>query len=251
MVSDISEQYLVTHPQSSSKPKLPEGDQFESPLFAKLPAEIRLKIYTLLLVSTDPIKSPHLLLSNEPVLLLNDRHPVPSIDATFLRTCQQFYHEAMPVLYGKNTFAFSCASGPHRFAYEQLRRRSAADARMDPKFLPILQHLGSIFNFSSTAAGRFHLVRDLQLRLAVSDHPDQHAGQPRSRIVHAWFWMLHDQSSVSNFASFPALETLMLDFSDWGLSQDEGLIVSLILNPNMTVLRDIAGEAIHSQIPAI
>lgn len=63
--------------------------------------------------------------------------------------------------------------------------------------------------------------------------------------------MLHDQSSVSNFASFPALETLMLDFSDWGLSQDEGLIVSLILNPNMTVLRDIAGEAIHSQIPAI
>jgi len=99
------------------KSKLPESDQVESPLFAKLPTEIRLKIYALMLVSPDPIKSPHTLLPSEPVLLSNDRHPAPSIDAVFLCTCQKIYCEALPVLYGKNTFAFSSASGVQKFAH--------------------------------------------------------------------------------------------------------------------------------------
>ena len=120
---------------------------------------------------------------------------------------------------------------------------------MDPIFLPMLQLFGSVFNFSFTAAGRFLLVRDLQLRLAASDYPDQHARPHRSDLVFAWFRMLHDQSSVTRDASFPALETLRLDFSDWGLSQDEALIVSLNPNPCMTFLRDIAGQALRGQIP--
>jgi len=43
----------------------------------------------------------------------------------------------------------------------------------------------------------------------------------------------------------------MLDFSDWGLSQDEALIVSLTPSPCMTFLRDIVGQALRGQIPRV
>jgi len=41
----------------------------------------------------------------------------------------------------------------------------------------------------------------------------------------------------------------MLDFSDWGLNQDEALIVSFNPTPCMTFLRDIAGQTLRGQIP--
>lgn len=249
MSNDVVGQNQLKLPQSPLKLKLPESDQVGSPLFAKLPAEIRLNIYSLLLISPHPIESPHRLFRSEPVLLLHNRPPAPSIDAVFLCTCQKIHREALPVLYGNNTLAFSSPDGLEHFAHTQLQRRSSAEASVDPRYLPMLQLTEALFNFNFTAAGRFHLVRDLQVRLALSDYPDRYAQPYRADLVFVWFSMLHDQSRVPRVASFPALETLPLDFSDWGLGQDDALIVSLALGPSMTFLRGVAGQALRGQLP--
>ncbi len=154
-------------------------------------------------------------------------------------TCQKIYLEAMPVLCGQNTFAFSSPDGLQEFAHGRLRTLSAADAKLGPTDRAVIQLLGSVFNFSFTPAGRFQLIRDLQIRLAVSDYVHRAPPPPRPRrsdLVYTWFWMLKNQKGASVWASFPALETLMLDFSDWGLGQDEALVASLTLDPSVTLL---------------
>lgn len=87
--------------------------------FLSLPPEVRVQIYGHLLIHSSSIK-PQLLRAPEYYsgiqraqrALSNLRsQPVRdfSPESAILRTCRQVYLEAMPVLYGENTFSYSCA----------------------------------------------------------------------------------------------------------------------------------------------
>lgn len=96
-----------------------------SPLFATLPAEVRQMVYGWLLV-TSRIDDPSQLV-NEKMrsLIIPASHPrlvILSIDATVLRTCRRIYEEALPLLYGDNTYKFSTATSLETFKGEGLIR---------------------------------------------------------------------------------------------------------------------------------
>lgn len=75
--------------------------------FLTIPPEIRQIIYTNLLLSKNPIKDAHNLLGNNRSIELAHYNPILDINATVLRTCKAVYKEALPILYGQNTFFFS------------------------------------------------------------------------------------------------------------------------------------------------
>ena len=74
--------------------------------------------------------------------------------------------------------------------------------------------------------GRLSMIRKLWLDLGLG------AGARPSRIMiqHEWGRFLHrnqyDSCNSDETWGFPSLEGLTLDFSDWALKEDEGLIVS-------------------------
>ncbi len=85
-----------------------------APSFLSLPPELRVQIYRCLLChdslilshSYGPVSKRHGLHEDE-------RYQSPtsfSIERAILRTCRAIYSEAMPVLYGENTFLYSCTA---------------------------------------------------------------------------------------------------------------------------------------------
>ena len=101
-----------------------------SPLFATLPAELRIKLYRNLLVSKGRLLQPNKLI-NENALKFRfkkdgDREnglPSPDIDSTFLRCCRRIYEEALPVLYRENTFKFCEANELSNFRSKKILPR--------------------------------------------------------------------------------------------------------------------------------
>ncbi|RYP38162.1 hypothetical protein DL767_002679 [Monosporascus sp. MG133] len=67
--------------------------------FLRLPLEIRLQIYALLLVRPEPI------FLTKPVI--QDRSPAGPVHTAILRACRQVYDEASPVFWRDNVFEFS------------------------------------------------------------------------------------------------------------------------------------------------
>ena len=213
---------------------LPLKSQQQSPLFKILPTEIRHMIWAVLLVSPDPIQSPNRLLPSKTPLLSNDYHPIANLDAVILRTCRAIYNEALPILYGRNTFYFTSSHALFEFAGDDL-----------PKALPTGDTFfltGSVFNFQVTQAGRLALVRQLTLKLTSMDTSRNNWSIPsvppprpprlphRSTLLYDWGRLLCMDGRLPGMygdnAVFPALENLTLDFTDWALGQDEGLMVS-------------------------
>ena len=218
------------------EPMLGMKVQEDCPLFKVLPPEIRHMIWALLLVSPDTIESPNRLLASKTPLLTNDYHPVPGIDAVILRTCREIYNEALLVLYGRNTFFFTSSHSLSEFAGDDL-----------PKALPTGEACfltGNVFNFQVSQAGRFSLVRQLVLKLTSMDTSRNNWSIPsipqrpprpphRSTLLYDWGRLLCVDGRLpgmyGDVVVFPALENLTLDFTDWALAQDEGLMVSSTL----------------------
>lgn len=128
------------------EPERPFKPQKRSPLFKLLPPEIRHMIWAQVLVSPDIIQSPNRLLTSKTPLLTNEYHPIPGLDAVVLRTCRAVYNEALPILYGRNTFFFTSSHALFEFAGDDL-----------PKALPTGDNFfqtGNVFNFQVTQAGR-------------------------------------------------------------------------------------------------
>lgn len=74
-----------------------------------LPPDIRNIIYSVALVVSEPI-----------IMSLDYRRPrYESIDTSLLRTCRQINQEAIPILYGENTFE-ACYGGPIRAFVHQI-----------------------------------------------------------------------------------------------------------------------------------
>ncbi|KAL8659107.1 MAG: hypothetical protein Q9202_007282 [Teloschistes flavicans] len=135
-------------PVKSSSKQLPTPPAFDDlstassqrPLsLLTLPVEIRTMIYHELLVSAQCIRKPHKLVCNKKSIMLDSIKPVRDIDSAVLRVCRSVYNEALPILYGKNTFEFCKPRKLRDFSHAGLDRRitnwqlSAQDAiRVDP-----------------------------------------------------------------------------------------------------------------------
>jgi len=83
------------------------------------------------------------------------------------------------------------------------------------------------FNFQPTPQGRFQFVRKLHLAFSLEDDMVPPVAQ-RCDLLCAWspFFTENKYTDSAFFLNFPALEDLTLDFSDWGLQDGEGVMVS-------------------------
>lgn len=95
-------------------------DQSQCPLLSAVPFEIRHMIFHHLLTTAEPIDKPHKHLGIKETALLDNYKPIPHIDSAILRTCRMVYSEALPILYGQNTFEFSSADAIRFFQSKSL-----------------------------------------------------------------------------------------------------------------------------------
>ncbi|KAI4187905.1 MAG: hypothetical protein LQ346_005416 [Caloplaca aetnensis] len=85
--------------------------------------------------------------------MLDSIQPVKDIDSSILRVCRSIYDEALPILYGQNTFEFAKPRKLRDFSHGYLDKRG-------PKFA-----------FREASAGRFTLIRSVVLRLGYDRKP--------------------------------------------------------------------------------
>ncbi|KAL8842643.1 MAG: hypothetical protein Q9170_000418 [Blastenia crenularia] len=212
---------LPTPPESSA-PSTPCSPPLS---FQTLPLEIKNMIYRELLVSAKPIKKPHRLVCNERNVMLDSVQPVKDIDGTILRVCRSIYDEALPVLYGQNTFEFAKPRKLLDFSHGCLDRG-------------LLQ-----FGFRESQAGRFTLIRSVILRLGHDRKPYPYMRPPgapaappdRKRIWSHWHqYFFNEKGSLHRYDSmlfppvkndFPALDKIELDFTEWQLGEADAIRV--------------------------
>ena len=86
--------------------------------FLRLPYDIRIIIYRMVLLSAHPFVNPHmLLLDNFDGTIL----PPGDINSSFIKTCRSVYQEASPTLY-QNRFMFEETVGVVKFTVERMKR---------------------------------------------------------------------------------------------------------------------------------
>ena len=112
--------------------------QAMAPSFLTLPPELRLQIYRYLLCHSSEIELQKWQLPLCQTVYYRHRlyratEPL-SLESAILGTCRTVYAEAMPVLYGENTFIFLCWTS--RFNIDEYRKTGFAD-----KNLKHLKHL--------------------------------------------------------------------------------------------------------------
>ncbi|KAI9718784.1 MAG: hypothetical protein M1812_003958 [Candelaria pacifica] len=81
--------------------------------FMRLPPEIRMIIYNLILVADNTIINPNSLFPAKRSCLW----PVGDIDSKLISTCRLIRNETRPILYGKNTFLFTSAFALREFTH--------------------------------------------------------------------------------------------------------------------------------------
>ncbi|KAL2041665.1 hypothetical protein N7G274_005449 [Stereocaulon virgatum] len=226
----------ATSPDSSTEGKCSHASQEiaiavqDSPLFSKCATEIRLMIYKNLLVVSGFIIDPHRQLAHEKPIVLSGRKPIPGLDARIMRTCGAIYIESIPVLYGLNRFRF-CSKKAVRW----FQANSSAVSRFSsvPNFSPL-----------NTPEGRLTLLRTVLINFGPKESDDlpslsgriiargthRSAAPPnREKLWHPWAY--DPFSDYGNrHVGFPALENLTLDFSDWMLTDAEGLVTQSIID---------------------
>ena len=94
----------------------------------------------------------------------------------------------------------------------------------------------STFNLKANPNGRLSAIRKLSLNLTTESdqvmllRPGRRAVPSRTWILHEWGTFLHQDRRGGilgyDYVDFPLLEFLSLDFSDWDLGENEGLVVS-------------------------
>ena len=193
---------------------------FKSPIpestLLKLPAEIRLMILRLVLVSEWEIHNPQNLIGQRKSPMAAHSRQIEGIDSAILRTCRSIYKEALPLLYGKNQFYFFGLKDVESFAHDQIPHtpRTSPDYREK-----------SLFNFKPAIYGRLTMLRSVKLRLAPFGGINslQKGCRYRDSLWKDWR-NLFDPSPISLLlhpVGFPALSSLFLDFTDWELDEGE------------------------------
>lgn len=226
-------------PLTQQLPTPPEPNSPEkclSSAFQALPLEIRHMIYRELLISSAPIKKPHRLVCHKRNVMLDSIQPIKDIDSTILRVCRSIYDEALPVLYGHNTFEFAKPRKLQDFSHGYLEQKIPPNAY--PRFK--LRNIAK-FGFRETEAGRFTLIRSVILRLGHDRKPYAYIRPPgappavpdRKRIWSHWHqYFFNEEDSLSRYESmlyppvlneFPSLDKIELDFSEWQLGEADAI----------------------------
>jgi len=130
----------------------------------------------------------------------------------------------LPILYGHNTFEFASANAIRSFQSKSLIGYPLA------------------FNFKLAPMGRLTMIRSVILCLNAEYRwhstigvNGQHGPPNRDHIWRDWSTTLFSESDDlcpwggRSGLGFPALEKLTLDFSEWQLSENEGLLVKPFL----------------------
>ena len=180
-------------------------------------------IYLYLLESTNvlPVRAGLLLQQQDSSIIVTSQS---GIDAAILQTCRLAYWEAAEALYRHNSFMFNSASQIADFRSKGLRKVIVGH-NSDQS-----QKLETVFYFQPTPFGR--LLNIVKLVLMFTDRPDQEGSvrlqfSERDSVMEAWSELLfqYRQSNRNNQCSFPALETLRLDFQQLGLNNEEAIAV--------------------------
>lgn len=175
--------------------------------FLAIPSEIRIIIYKFLLISAGPIANVHKLLGSRRSVMVAASPQVKDIDAAFLRTTRLIYHEALHILYAKNRFYFDSPDAIEEFAFTGLSHNH-------------------VFGMKSTPYGRLTWLTHVILRLGGGILPilrDPGRLVDRERLWRDWsdFFDPPFGRRYPLETKFPALEALLLDFSDWELDGGE------------------------------
>lgn len=206
-------------------------------------------IYRCLLVAPEIDNPSHLVNEKMRSLIIPASHPrliILSVDATALRTCRRIYEEALPVLYGENTYVFSTAISLETFKGEGLIRTACKPllyrshciqeaTNPDGSYpIAIVEDYCTFlysFNFQSTPHGRFQLLRRLHLEFSLEEETAIHDSQ-KCQLLCEWtpFFTENKYTDKALYIKFPALEDLTLDFSGWELQDGEGIMVSQVIS---------------------
>lgn len=130
-----------------------------------------------------------------------------------LGTCRTIYKEALPLLYSENWFYFSWPNDIEQFGHLELQTSPPECDKAQP-----------LFGLQVEPYGRLAMLRRLVLQLSA----------PRSHIMHRqfmtdtnrediwshWLAFFHPVIEHGLCVGFPALDNLLLDFTDWQLGND-------------------------------
>ncbi|KAL8784092.1 MAG: hypothetical protein Q9195_009183 [Heterodermia aff. obscurata] len=197
-----------------------KNQQDKSPLFATLPAELRIQLYRHLLVSKlgGRILRPNKLIEENARNLRFTKNAKRQngqrslgIDSTFLRCCRRIYEEALPILYGDNIFKFFQEEEVREFRLKEIMPIKGTKKK-DPR--------SPTFNLRPCPGGRLSMIRKLELEFE--------GRYPFSRTrTEGWEEFLFRGSGESKveYVRFPRLETLLLDFGPLNLEEDDNLVI--------------------------
>ena len=128
-------------------------------------------IFHHLLTTAEPIEKPHKHLGSKETALLDNYKPIPQIDSAILRTCRMIYSEALPILYGQNTFEFSSANAIRSFQSKSLIGYPLGMAIRIRWYLGLLHTMRLTegdqvaFNLKLAPMGRLTLLRSVIINL--------------------------------------------------------------------------------------
>ena len=147
-------------------------------------------IFHHLLTTEEPIKKPHLHLGCQGTALLENYKPIPQLDSTIMRTCRLIYSEALPILYGQNTFEFASVNEICSFQSNSLVGYPigrAPHVRWDLGPMHVLEGGQLAFNFRLARTGRLTLLRSVIINL-ISEFPYQSLPlDDRDSIWRGWY----------------------------------------------------------------
>lgn len=192
-------------------------------LFLETPAEIRHMIYQELLVSPESLSSPN----------KRNKRENYDINPTILRTCLFVYRESLPVLYTKNRFSFRSIKDIKIFGHHQIFLDSPDN------HTPL-----RTFNFRPAPYGRLTIIRMVVLKMVSDRCAYDFGNRHREMLLAQWrgFAYLLPCGICDESLGFPALESLLLDFSDraYGHEQRTEPRVSLSLSIRYRLCRKFA-----------
>ena len=227
---------LKTLPISSPEDTYPEARNEVKPpvlrpLFAtasspcgtlsKFPLEIRIMVYKSVLHFKNKIRQAHRFLERYPPIMAKDSTHIEAIDAVLLRTCRTVYQEAVQILYGMNRFYFSKPTELEDFAHMGLGKKPFGCYRTASE--------------PASAVGNSPCGRLTMIRVMILDMSHGSVGDDRKKLWSLWRAFFYPSENQDQLVSFPALEWLALDLTDWALVSEDASKVRVRINSSYLV----------------